>query len=112
MLSKKGLSRITAWGMMGVLVVGLNVWFALPARAVPIDYTLAGGTAVGGFTLDDTLVNPYTAWTISFEGTTWNNLIDVASLQSITSDIFELVSVSPDFHYLDFSIFSVHVRNA
>jgi hypothetical protein len=38
--------------MMGVLVVGLNVWFALPARAVPIDYTLAGGTAVGGFTLD------------------------------------------------------------
>ena len=70
--------RITAWGMMGLLVVGLNVWFAPPARAVPIDYTLAGGQAVGGFTIDTTLGAPYIEWNLGFTSVSlfWNNLTD------------------------------------
>ena len=69
-------NRITSCIMMGLLVVGLTVWFALPARAVPIDYTLNGGSAVGGFTLDDTLADPYTAWTISIFGHVYDNVTD------------------------------------
>ena len=89
-------NRITTWCLMGLLVVGLNVWFALPARAVPIDYTLAGGTAVGGFTLDDSLVNPYTTWHIrTTEGFLFSSLFDTA----ITNDspapgTFDLVTLN------------------
>jgi hypothetical protein len=80
MMSKACRNRITAWGMMGLLVVGLNVWSALPARAVPIDYTLAGPSVVGEITTDNTLVNPYVAWSISSAGSSWNNLSDAGIL--------------------------------
>ena len=65
-------NRMTSCIMMGLLVVGLTVWFALPARAVPISYTLEGGAAVGGIIFDNTLINPYIAADITFQGVEYN----------------------------------------
>src|SRR5438132_11166 len=92
MMSEKCRGRISAWGMMGLLVVSLTVWFALPARAVPIDYTLAGGSAVGGFTLDATQATPFITWDITAVGLNFNNLTDDAVIvnSQVLSNTFSL----------------------
>jgi hypothetical protein len=90
MMGKTWRKRITTWSMMGLLVVGLTVWFALPARAVPIEYTLEGGAAVGEITFDNTLASPYTAWTISIQGQSFSNVTDVINNNICNSGICTL----------------------
>ena len=95
-MKKPRRNRITTWGMMGLLVVGLTVWCALPARAVPIDYTFVFSGGGSGFTIDDTLAQPYIAWNISYDGGTWNNLTDTSTPINITLQPgrFELNTIS------------------
>ena len=76
-------NRVTAWVMMGLLVVGLNVWFALPAMATQIAYVLGGGTASGGFVLDDSLsTTPYVNWDITFGGHSFSFGTDVGQIDN------------------------------
>lgn len=65
-------NRVPAWVMMGLLVVGLTGWFALPAS--------------GGFTLDDTLSAPYVHWQFDFLGALFNDGTDSFQLANTFQD--------------------------
>ena len=88
--------RITAWGMMGLLVVALDVGFAQPAKAVPIPYNLDGGLASGGFILDDSLVlGPYIAYAIDIGGQSFNSLSAITIVNALDGGLFVLYSQNP-----------------
>src|SRR5437879_6203396 len=82
-------NRITTWCMMGLLVVGLTVWFALPARAVPIDYSFGNDPTdcciSGVFSLDKSLLTPYVTWDITDNFLNhYTNLSDIVVENNIT----------------------------
>jgi len=76
---KTGRKRLKAWSMMGLLVVGLHMGIALPARAIPINYILEGGANSSGvFSLDQSLTTPFVTWDINATFNTYfSNISDL-----------------------------------